>query len=330
MSKIFLLSICIPTYNFGPYIGDTIKSITDQLSENIEIVIYDGGSTDNTAEVVLKFKQQFPQIAYHRVTTKGGIDKDMAATVDLARGEYCWLLSSDDALKPGAIQRILNEFKDKYDVYLCNRTECDRFLAPIKDNHWLPPSVNDRVIDFSKTQETIDYFNLAISIGALFSYMSSIIFRRSKWMEIHNSEKFNGSNYAHVFRLFSILQKEGSLKYIREPLILCRGENDSFMAQGLFKRSMLDLDGYHQLALALFPDQHARSAFLGVIRRIYSWRYFISLKKMAPDGFNWKDLERKLLDYGYKPAQLRAVNIISSRFIHTWAKQLLRLINQMP
>jgi abequosyltransferase len=50
------------------------------------------------------FQKLFPWITYHRLDKKGGIDKDMTKTVELARGDYCWLLSSDDAIKPGAIQ----------------------------------------------------------------------------------------------------------------------------------------------------------------------------------------------------------------------------------
>ncbi len=146
MSEI-LLSICIPTYNFGQFIGETFKSVINQINDNVEIIVLDGGSTDNTPEIVQGFQRITSRIIFHRLDKKGGIDKDIARTVELARGEYCWLMSSDDAFKPGAIQRILDEIRSGQDVYLCNRTECDGRLVPIKDNYWLLSNLDDRILD---------------------------------------------------------------------------------------------------------------------------------------------------------------------------------------
>lgn len=46
------LSICMPTYNFGKFIGETLESIMKQIPDGVEIVVLDGGSTDNTCDVV--------------------------------------------------------------------------------------------------------------------------------------------------------------------------------------------------------------------------------------------------------------------------------------
>src|SRR3990172_10682313 len=97
------LSICIPTYNYGEFIGATLTSVADQFTDGLEVVVVDGGSTDCTPEVVRSFEERLPGMRYIRLTTRGGIDRDMAHTVAVATGEYCWLLSSDDVLRPGAI-----------------------------------------------------------------------------------------------------------------------------------------------------------------------------------------------------------------------------------
>ncbi len=311
MNKI-RLSICIPTYNFGLFIGKTLKSITDQPSDEIEVVVLDGGSTDNTEEIVLRFQQIFPRINYRRLDKKGGIDKDLFRTVALARGNYCWLMSSDDVIKAGAIQRVLDEIKLEHDIYLCNRTECDRNLSPIRDRHWLSEDIGDHVFKFSTQAGFIDYFNKSLSIGALFSYMSSIIVRRDKWNEIKYNEIFTGSNYAHVFMLFSILQKNATLKYIKDSLILSRGDNDSFSKEGLFKRRMLDIDGYLLLSSHLFPNEAVSNSFLAVMQREHAWYDFAALKRFSPDKATWNDLEQKLIKYRYSRAILLMVKITTS------------------
>ena len=87
------LSICIPTYNRARFIRETLESVISQANDNVEIVIVDGASTDNTTEVVQRFKQKFSNFVYYRCEKNTGVDRDMSITIDLSRGEYCWILS---------------------------------------------------------------------------------------------------------------------------------------------------------------------------------------------------------------------------------------------
>lgn len=294
------LSFCIPTYNFGEFIGETLESIIMQAGDDVEIVVGDGASTDNTAEIVKSYQSRFPKLYYHKFERKGGIDLDLSRTVDLSRGEYCWLMSSDDCLNPGAIQRMLNEIQFGHDVYLCNRTWCDRNLNPIVNQLWLSNEVADQVFHFSNESELVDYLHAAISVGALFSYVSSIIVRRNKWDEIGYNKKFTGSNYAHVFRLFSILQTgNGSMKYLKESLVLCRGDNDSFLDKGIANRLLMDFEGYQLLSESLFANKTIRNTFKTVVEHEHNWRRLVDVK-IQVDNRQWVDLKKSLLNYSYR------------------------------
>lgn len=94
------LSVCIPTYNFGAFIGATLDSIDGQATDEVEIVV-DGASKDNTAQVVQQVEQSFARLRYCRRDVKGGVDADLALALELARVDYCWLMSSDDVLASG-------------------------------------------------------------------------------------------------------------------------------------------------------------------------------------------------------------------------------------
>src|SRR2546429_1102168 len=96
------LSICIPTYNYGAFIATAIRSVFADRHPEIEIVVLDGGSTDTTKDVVQKLAAGQPFVKYIHQSERGGIDSDLSRCVELASGEYCWLLSADDALVPGA------------------------------------------------------------------------------------------------------------------------------------------------------------------------------------------------------------------------------------
>jgi abequosyltransferase len=316
------LSVCIPTYNFGAFIGETLKSVVDQSGDDVEIIVVDGASTDNTAEVVREYQKRCPRIAYHLLDKKSGIDKDMAKAVELAHGDYCWLLSSDDVLKSGSIDRILRETAAGYDVYLCNRTECDINLNPIYNRSWLSRNTEDAVFNLSGKPELLRYFSQAISIGALFSYMSSIVVLRNKWNATGYDERFTGTHYAHAFRLLMLLIKGGQLKYIKDPLVLCRGENDSFLQKGAAHRFLIDLEGYQFLGSHLFHDDETLRAFHAVIRREFKWYIFAGLRHDVNTS-DWSGIERRLLSFGYSRTALRAVRIIgSSRLLVLSARRI--------
>ncbi|MCK4789375.1 MAG: glycosyltransferase family 2 protein, partial [Desulfobacteraceae bacterium] len=131
------LSICVPTLNRARFLAETLGNVILQANDNVEIVIVDGASTDNTTEVVQRFKQKFSNIVYYRGEKNMGVDRDMARTIELSRGDYCWMLSDDDLLKPGAINRILEEIVSGYEIYLCNVTACSLAMKPRYDRYWL-------------------------------------------------------------------------------------------------------------------------------------------------------------------------------------------------
>ena len=317
------LSICIPTYNFGAFIGKTLESVIRQATDEVEIVVVDGASTDNTVEIVRDFQRRFPRLIYHLLDKKGGIDKDIAKTVELAQGDYCWLLSSDDVLKDGAIDRMLRETAAGHDVYLCNRTECDINLNPVYNRSWLSRKTDDAVFDLSVRSDLLHYLNEAQSIGALFSYMSAIIVLRKKWNEPGYNERFTGTNYAHAFRLFTMLLKGGKLKYIKDPLVLSRGENDSFLQKGVVQRFLIDLNGYQFLGSHFFHDNETRQAFHAVIRREFRWYVFAGVRSEAGKD-EWNAIERTLLSLGYSQSSLRVVGILGSSSHIVWLARRLR------
>ncbi len=315
------LSICIPTRNFGKYLRDTLQSIVEQDCTGIEVVIVDGGSTDDTPEVVAGYQKLLPALNYIRQEKAMGVDLDLDTAISKAQGEYCWLMSADDALKPRALATLLQELKPGVDTYLCNRTICDINLNPVDDILWLEQEIGDRVYHFTNRAEIQSYFESAVSLGALFSYISTIVFRRECWNRVAPNEQVLGTNYAHVYKLFRLLfESKGRHRYIRQPLVLTRGNNDSFLESGhagVVKRYLIDIDGYHLLGTTLFPDKELRAAFLGVMRHEHSWIMITRIAIRVPEDEIWLRIRAKLSDCGYTLGQL---------FLIGWVRRLDRLV----
>jgi len=293
----------MPTRNRANFIGAAIESIISQADDNIEIVIVDGASQDNTQEVVQGYQKRFKNLVYCRQKENGGVDTDMAKAIELSRGEYCWLFSDDDALKSGAIKRILQEIASGYEIYLCNVTACNLNMLPIRDRFWLSARVKDRVFNLHEKKELIEYCDKANSIGALFSFWSSIVLSRQEWNKTGYNYDFDGTAYASASVLLSFIKRKCRLKYIRSPLILWRNDNESFQDEGgLVKRFLLDFNGYLQLADKYFSDDRKiREVFLKVMTREHPWYTIIHVTSLIRSYEEWKLFRDKLLKFGYNP-----------------------------
>lgn len=291
------LSICIPTYNRASFIQETLDSILSQITDEIEIVVSDNASTDNTEELIRRYQEKCDHLTYFRWDSNQGADRNYLKVVELARGEYCWLMGSDDALIPGAINTMLGQLRSSHEIYLCNRIRCDFSLAPISEQYWLGPDADDRVFDFTNYQQASEYLQLASSIGALFSYLSTIVVKTSAWRRIPFDASFIGTAYSHVYILLSVMAAKAKLQYVKEPLVLCRGGNDSFATEGGVKRFLIDLDGYHELALKAVGES-LRSEFLKVMTLEQSLLRLIKIRALTNSN-EWLDIEAKLKIFGF-------------------------------
>jgi abequosyltransferase len=169
------------------------------------------------------------------------------------------------------------------------------------------------VVEFANAKEAGSYLADARSLGALFSFMSSIVFRREAWIRAHADASLVGTHYAHVQRLFAIGRQGGRLKYLAEPLVLCRGGIDSFREGGLAERLMIDLRGFLRLADELFRNDPAlRSSFLAVLRREHPWRRLVRVRSEARSPDQWQEVSRLLQTAGYPSEMIAAAGIAGS------------------
>lgn len=101
-----LVSIIIPSFNYGKYIGQTIQSVLDQTWQNLEIIVVDGGSTDGETIEVLK-KLNHPRIRVFLREGKHLVGSNRNFGIEKALGKYVSCLDSDDWIEPTFIEKAL-------------------------------------------------------------------------------------------------------------------------------------------------------------------------------------------------------------------------------
>lgn len=97
-------------------------------------------------------------------------------------------------------------------------------------------------------QERRNYFELADTTTAFFSFLGSLIVKKKKWdAVVIDEDRFIGSLWSHVAKIFGMLPSGLVVKYLHNPLLNKRGDNDSFVDKGLVNRYKVQIAGYHQI-----------------------------------------------------------------------------------
>ena len=106
------VTVITPSYNQGQFIEETILSVLKQTYKNIQYIVVDGGSTDNTMEVVNKYKDQIDIIINEK---DNGQSDAINKGFKLAKGELVGWINSDDILHPECVKRVFDTYKEKPD-----------------------------------------------------------------------------------------------------------------------------------------------------------------------------------------------------------------------
>lgn len=113
-----LFSVVIPAYNRSGVVGNAIESVINQECDDFELIVIDDGSTDDTKEAVLKFRDERVRYIYQK--NKGGAEARNNG-IDKAAGKYIAFLDSDDIFRKSHLANALTVL-DK-DKYLCVYTQ---------------------------------------------------------------------------------------------------------------------------------------------------------------------------------------------------------------
>lgn len=115
-----LVSVIIPNYNYGRYLSEAIDSVLEQTYSNIEIIVVDDGSTDNSIEILAKYEIKGVKVIQQ--TNRGvGAARNTGATE--SKGEYIAFLDADDIWNHTKIEKQLKVFTGDIGLVTCGMRE---------------------------------------------------------------------------------------------------------------------------------------------------------------------------------------------------------------
>lgn len=105
-----LISVVIPCFNQGRFLGDTLESVCAQTYNNWEGIIINDGSTDNTEEIALAYCRRDSRFKYIR-QQNSGLSAARNAGIASANGSFIQLLDSDDLIEPGKLLSAIEAYQ---------------------------------------------------------------------------------------------------------------------------------------------------------------------------------------------------------------------------
>lgn len=108
------ISVITISFNSEKYIEECIQSVVNQPYENKEYIVIDGGSTDNTIEIINKYKDK---ISYFISEPDKGISDAFNKGIKASTGDLIGILNSDDFMMPDALSKIASNYSPEIEIY---------------------------------------------------------------------------------------------------------------------------------------------------------------------------------------------------------------------
>jgi glycosyltransferase involved in cell wall biosynthesis len=213
------ISLCIPQYNRIQFLLKNLSIIEQQTYADIEVVISDDASTDDTEEQINTLREHYKYpIIYQRHPVNVGYDKNLRTSLELGTGEYCITLGNDDTLNDVHNIADLVEFlqQNNYpEIGFCNYVEAHS-----------PEAVHARA---PETKVIGSGLEVALKFYRSFSYVAGIIIRKSAFDSV-NTDKADGSVFVQMYFAARVITTGGRFFTYAVPMIVKDIRIDGSMA----------------------------------------------------------------------------------------------------
>ena len=311
------VSIIIPVYGVEKYIAKCLDSLVNQTLEDIEIIVVNDGSPDDSQKIIDKYVRKYPNKIKSYIKENGGQGSARNYGLEKSTGEYIGYVDSDDYVELDMYEKLYNlAKKDKLDIAICGSYNVDEIT-------------NNKDIDLDKI---------------IFEDMHTNAFfgRMAVWNKIYkrdilkNVEKKKKKWYEDLDFTLKVLANAKKVGYINEPLYDYLIRQGSTMNNDNLERNLeiLDafdnikgnkkLDKYNDIMEFLMIDHIYISAVVRVINSIGSNKekkeYINKLVNYVKDNYpNYKNNKYLYLLSGnrkiiYKLINLRRYNLIKLIF----------------
>ena len=171
------VSIIVPVYNVEKYINRCLDSLVNQTLKEIEIIVVNDESPDNSEEIIIEYQKKYNNIKYYK-KTNGGLSDARNYGIKYASGEYIGFVDSDDYVNLAMFEKLYEKaHKENFDIVACNVDMVSEDGASIQ-------SVKSGLKDFNNIKEAmINIYPSAWNKIYKKELFNKILFKKGIWFE---------------------------------------------------------------------------------------------------------------------------------------------------
>jgi len=202
-----LVSVIMPTYNHARFIGEAIDSVLNQTYKNLELIIIDNYSKDNTEKIVASYKDD--RIKYLKFKNNGVIAASRNYGIRHSKGEYIAFLDSDDKWVKCKLERQLSCFKD------------NTIMGVATDVAFESPIYYKRTY-FGKSKKGYKLYHYHDLLHKNLIVTSSVVVKKDTLLSVGNFDENPDFIFIEDWDLWLRLTKIGIFYLISKPLTIYR------------------------------------------------------------------------------------------------------------
>ena len=302
-----LVSVICVNFNQADYIEEAVSSVFNQTYKNIELIIVDDNSIDNSKETIDKIKTLHPGITIIMLKTNSGICKAFNSGFHISKGEYIIDFAADDVLLPERIKEGVEKLQEKGNEYGVNFTNA-AFINETSQTTGYHFKINNRGITQEHVPEGEIYKDL---LEKYFICAPSMMTRRSVM------ETLNGYDENLLYEDFDFWVRSAKITkycFTNKILVHKRIHHDSLSTHQYKKNSQLLISTYEVCLKAESLNES------DIERKALITRVQYELKK-ALQFYNWK------VATNFSQIILRNTNSLITKIFYSGLKSALSFIS---
>lgn len=269
-----LISIIIPVYNVEEYVFDCLKSVLEQINDNVEVIIVDDGSTDDSLKICKQTVSEFNGHIYIYSQNNRGLSAARNKGVNLANGKYIMFVDSDDKLDSRAIEILVSYINNfpKVDIFYYDASIIDQEKSG-RNNFYNRADKIPSDVQMTNMEYFCNYYVEALVVSAcLYLVRKDVI--------VNNGIMFDeGRLYEDNCFSFNLIMKVHYVCYISKALYLRRYRTGSITCSRIKEKNIEDicfiLDKYLEKKdeITAYGNIAAANNYLALICSTYGWGY---------------------------------------------------------
>ena len=212
-----LISVIVPNYNYAHYLERRLDTILGQTYQNIEVIILDDCSTDNSREVIERYRlhPKVREIVYN-TTNSGSPFKQWDKGIHLAAGDLIWIAESDDYCELNFLEELVKA--------ICRKPNCvlafsSYILFDDEGGKYVPP------IHGTKYYSGRSFVSKWMSIECVIRNASGVVFSKSAFQNI--SKDYTSFKQCGDYMMWILLAEQGYIAYVNKNLTYFRISSSS-------------------------------------------------------------------------------------------------------